>query len=685
MAYADLIQRENLNANFLMVISPRRKLSASSWTNVSGNIYYQSFDYGEVTEVTKDGSSLTLGSSTSVTSNQFYYDVDTERLYVNVSANPNGFFMVATYEMYLGTFDAHTYKDPTNSSTRVVYFEPLITSSPNIVTSTSEVIFGFSPTFSAQASCSAVTGYFNKHLYDGSFNRAQFKLYHCLEGYNPTNCKLFLKGFCQRYTFDNKTVNFSLLDSTKFFDEEYRNEDNSFYEPSDFPLLDPRYVGRPIRQVYGMVEGFPAVNIDYDSEGTTSTNRVYSLIAGDTNLGSLTKTAGGGTHTTTRTYLTSTSGLRIGDSLYNQTRSTGCLITNVSSTYVDHTTVGSAAVDGDMVKRSFVGHVKILQNGQIYEPLLGVHYNEYVDATNHIAGFEFLDSFESGLSMSTLSVNDVIFCRVYGHTNTVTKGGVAFGTDSSKTGTLCDATVILWEMLKTYAGLGESDLDGPSFAALVPSEFSLGFAVPETSSSQFPTIKEIIIDIGLSSLLSVYLNSDLKWSIKALGPLEASVSDASDDEILKDSFSYGFNYQDVISTAVCAYLPREIAINGGQGSPLLKTRTSENAIYLHKINKQKTFNSILFDETEADLLAKRLSYVLGERAATISMRLKSNYFGLELGDTITISRDRMPGFDLATGTARSRDMVVTGTEKSLTEITLKLDDQLGIQDNEGDW
>lgn len=689
MAYASLTSEESINSQYLLVMSPRRVVD-TAWVNVSANIYYTSFEYGYVTHCLADGDELTEAASPTVALNEWYFDYDTLRLYVNVAADPSGFQIIPTYELYFGTFDAHINREPTNSSTEVVYFEPLLTGTPSIISSTSDVVFGFQPTFTAQVSISNTTNYLAKHLYDSSFSRADFKLYHWLGELQNDNIKLVLKGYCNKYVVTNQQVNFALLDATKFFDNEWRHATgSSFYSTSEFPNIDPNYIGRCIRQVFGVVDGFPAVNITYVIDSpTTSDNRTYSLINDETNLGTLVRSATGGIHTTTRTYVSSTQGFQIGDSVWNKTSNTYfyVLAVNAGGGYIDHTTAAPAATNADVIERSFVGNVTIVKDGVAYNLFYGRDYIEYTDATNHVAGFTLDTTVEATFGFAeNLSPNDQIFARVYGHKNTTTMGGNPFGGDSIRTRTLTDSTVILWSMLKDVALIPEAELDGTQFDLLEPSEFELGFAIPETSFAGFPTTKTLITGICQSALVRLYIDSDLKWTIRNVEPQGAVAKTIADDEILVNSYRYDFNYSDLISTVLVNYRQRELGPEAGMGLPLVESNTNSLTENLHGVKKQKSFDTWLIVASEAQKLARRLAYILGDRSAKLDIKAKYRFFDSEIGDVITVSRDRMPGYEYVRNTLQSRNFTVVESNKSLTEIQLTLDDQKSIQDNEGTW
>lgn len=694
MAYADLLDNEGVQSQYLVVMKPRRILDSASWSNVTGNIYKQSFTLGEIVGMLDDGTALTQGSSTTVTSNQFYYDVDNSEIYVNVGANPNTSRMVGTYEIHLGTFDAFWYRDPTDDSTRTVYYEPLLESTPQVTNSASDVLFGFLPNFSASIGVSNATQFLQPHLYESSFNRAAIEIYHYLDELTIANIKLVLRGFTSSITSNDDTVSFNILDSSSFFDKEYRNPVGpSFYGSATFANLDPEFEGRPLRQVYGVVEGFRPVNISYNETPLTTNNRTWVCVANHSNLGNVSTTVPASpSSTSTRTYLTSADGFRVGDSFWNETLDDSAIITAVNKTgdhYIEHSTL-VAASSGDTVSRSFVGKIEVLQDEIIDNILYGRDYINYTDATNKVAGFTLRDNFETDpdITMSALNPKSPIWCRIYGHTNQNTLGGSSFGSDSAVTGCLANPVVVLYELLKTALGLAEAELNTTSFSSLESSvSDEIGLAIPEFSNNLFPTYKELIIQISETLLLKLFPDDDLKWKIALTAPLGSVTKTIEDDEILEGSFNYDFEYADIVSFIRVLYNRREISEKGvtSEDAVSIETATSEVAEQLHQVVKQRSFRSLHYSSSDAATLASHLAYALGDRRGVCSLSTKNRFFDTTLDHVIRVSRSRVPGYSYVSGTDRTRDFAVNETTKSLSSIDLIIDDQKGIEDNQGSW
>lgn len=694
MTYAANLEKENVASRFLCVMKPRRVVDSASWTNVSGSIYKQSFDYGEVVSCLDDGAELTEASSSSVSSNEFYYDSDSSELYINIGSNPSGSRIVATYELYFGTFDAHWYRDPVDSTTREVYYEPLITQPPEIQSSISDVFYGFLPTFSSQIGISNATKYLQRHIYDSSFYRAEIKVYHYLDELTVANLKLITKGYTKEISSDDQSVNFQILDANGFFDDEYRNPSGTnFFSVSDFPGLDPQAIGKPIRKIYGVADGMIPINVDYEANNpVTSDNREFIVGEGTTGLQSVTgivsSVTGGGS---TKTFLNSATGFRVGDSIYNSSIVDFGVVTGVNASsgnhFINHTSMGTASA-GNTILRSFIGNVKIVQDDVLYTALFNRDYIVNLNGGTNTHGFTFSSSLESFLSLPrTLSAHDRIYCRVYGPQAGETLGGSSFGSVSTTTNSLTSPIAILWTILKGALGLSESDFDTAAFEALESSiTDEIGIILPSSASQRFPTYKEIILQICQTILCKAYLDLDQKFTLSTIGPISSTAKTIEDDEILKGSFSYNFSYQDILSKINVEYLQKEVSDSGDKlNAAEIVTAVSSLASELHQIEREKTFKSLHILEADAQKLADRLSYYFGERRGIAKIATKFRFFDHELEDNLEVSRDRLAGSTYVKDTLRDRNFATLSTRKNISRIEIELDDQKGIEDNQGDW
>lgn len=696
MAYSDLLDDEGINSQYLAIITPRRQVTGT-WSNPSGTRYTIVFDFGEIVELTLDGVTQTKASSDALIGGTWFYDTDTSTLlFDDSSTNPNstGYF-VGSYELYLGTFDAHFNRDPADNTSRVVYYEPLIVKAPAILQSVSDVLFGFLPSQTSNISLSSVTQYFQRHVHESSFNLASIKLYHYLGELITDNIKLVVDGLCGNLKYNDTTFEISIFDTNQIFDVEFRHlSGESYYAVSDFANLDPNSEAQTVRKVYGVVDGFIPVNIDYNSATpTTSNNRTWACINPATDLGSFSGTVlSSPSSTATVTYVAQAVGnFRVGDSVWIDSASGSgfdefVIVTAVGANFIQHAAVTNVASNPDVVKRSFVAKVTIVQNTVAYTALYGRDYLEYTDLTPNVAGFTFQSTLEANLSIpNTIDPTNTVFARVYGNTNTNTLGGGSFGS----TGVLTSPTVIIWELLKSYLGLEESQLNTTSFTNLEASTVDeISMAIPASAKDDFPNFRSLLNEIFQTMLIKFSYDDDNKYKIEQTGPLSLQDKAIEDDEILKNSFKYFYDYSDIISDVIVEYSRSEVNQRneiGGELSYLSVRSESTIAERLHLIKKQRTFRSLHRDTASAEILARRLRYALGDRKGMVQFLTKNRFFDTEINDRIDVVREKIPGFEFESGTNRTRSGSVISTSKTLNQIQVNLDDQKGIEDNSGSW
>ncbi|MBK7380549.1 MAG: hypothetical protein IPJ03_16460 [Ignavibacteriales bacterium] len=695
MAYADLLLEEGIKAQYLAVLKPARKVI--SFTLVSGSVYSKSFDYGYVSSVEVDGVALTEGSSTSLSAGYFYWDNDNQILYIRTSdsANPASKYVVAVFEIYVATYDAHWNRVPTDTTTSVVYFEPLIARVPAIKTTVKDLAFGVVPVQSTGINLNNADKILNRFLYDSSFRGREILVYHWLDNLDVDNIKLVMRGRMDSISWSDSTVSIKVFDSFDIFETEFRPpQGEAFYSDSLYPNLDPQFEGKPIRYVYGVVDGFVPVNIDYNSDApTTGNNRIWAVCSDGLNQYQKTATVPASpSSTTTRTYLDNAQGITVGDTvLINKTTDESRIVTAVNYTgsdYIEHASLSSgAAANGDTVSRATTARVDIFQQGIKYTALYGRDYSETVDA-NGAVKFTFVSGLETNLSLpSTLSPTDSLVCRVYGKQNNITLGGPAYGSNDSETGNITLLPSILLDILKRFAGVPESEINTSSFTTLSSdSDDRLGFAIPEQSSDKFPKLRSILNDLSQTGLIALYLDDDLKWKatrLKAMGSVSGTIED---DEILDGSINYDFDYSDVYSDVVVKFGREEKAQSTGNSQGYsLERASSQTAKYLHKINRTLEVDSLHYDRTQAARLALRLVDFYGDRQGTIELDCKNRFFGFTVDQIIQISRKSLPGSEWDGETLNNQNANIRQTEKSLRRVKLVMNDLKGVTDNVGDF
>lgn len=693
MTYATLLENETVRPNYLAVIMPRRRLD--NFTLSSGSVYSEEFNLGQVRSVEFDGVVYTQAFSESLSAGEWYYNTDTSVLYVRLVSglNPNTGYLVATYEIYAATFDAHWNRDPLDTSSRVVYYDPIIKQSPIIKESMSDALFGFAPVESASITLINAEHWAEGHLRYSSFAGASLYLYHWLGKLDVTNIKLVLRGLMGDVDYGDGQLRISVKSGEDIFSQEYRNASgDAFFTTATFANLNPQHEAKPIRRFWGRMDGVPAVNVDYqDDSPTTSDNRDHVVCNGQTGLSDIVRTViASPASTTTRTYLNSVIGLNVDDSIwFDKATDEYALITAVGANYIDHTAIVTPATTGDLVKRAFIGRVDIVQNNVVYTAIYNRDYTVSTSMAGETSGFIFNTTLEANLTLpNTLGPNDKVYCRVYGPVNNLTLGGPAFGSDSTILANMCKPTQIILDILKRCLNVSDSEINQSSFSTSQSSrQEDYGFAVPETSSGSYPKYRDLISKILETSLLQLSLDGDQKWKVSVVGPLVSASYQIEDDEIIRDSYSVEFNYSDITSDVIVEYDFREVSSDPFATSDQVSqvSSSSSTASFVHKISKTITKRVPLVFQSDAQVLSDRLSYALGDHQSRYKIRTKNRFFQAGIGTIIDCVRYRQPGFVYDAENTFTQSLVVIDADKSLDQVNLTLTDQKGIEDNSGDW
>jgi len=701
MTYEESLEAEGIKAGFLAVMRPARKVT--SWTLDTGAIYTNEFDFGHVYKVEVEGVELTEASSAALSAGEFYWDFENSLLYVRMSdgSDPETNFVVVTYELYFGTIDAHWYRVPTDETSRSVYFDSSIVRPPAIKSSIKDVAFGFLPIQSTNIVLGNAEHALEKHLYDSSFFNKEILIYHLLGDLETESFKLVMKGIMTKVSYSSGQVNVAIYDGIATFDKEFRSPGNEFFNTTLYPNLDPAFSGKPIRTILGaMVDGFVPVNVSYVRESpTTSNNRTWAVRSDGAQGHQITATVAiSPASTNTRTYFNSVAGFRIGDSVWlDKATDEYVFVEDVdyALNYIDHAALSSgAAAAGTFGKRGTVGNVEILSQGQRFRAHYNRDYTESVDI-NGVLTIVFSTSLESNVIMpQTLTSSDSVLCRVYGKKNLLTLDGLSYGSNHAQFGNLAALPCVLYDLLKTHLGLSEDELNLDSFTDLLADvDDAIGMAVPAKATENYPKFKDLLIKILQSGLVKIFLDADLLWKVSVFAPVEAYDKEVTSNEIIDGSIDYSFEGQDIASDFVISYGFRELTessltASGDTTSGLGFSKalySSDTAKFLHGASKSYALSTLHLVDTEALRLARRLSYILGDRQGYLSLTVKNRFFEETIDAKIRVTNPRLPGFEFEANTDRSRDLCVDGSEKSLRSVKLSLSDQKGAQDNSGSW
>jgi len=710
LTYAANILNDDENSNFLAVLEPRSLLDSTGWTLHSGAAFRQSFTIGPIINgapgtVTQDTTILDSKQNIAdVISNAgtYFWDVSDNTLYVQMSdsSNPNTKTVVAIYELYLATIDIYFSRVPTSPITSAiaeVFYEGIISRTPRFKQSAGNNLFGIVPSQTSKLELTNSNKFLQNDIFASSFNLANIRMYHILGEAITANAKLFLTGIMGSITNTDTSVSINVSNPQSIFNKFFRNSDihpdiAGFTTTNFFPGLigtspvDPVHIGKPLRQVHGVVDGFVPVNLAYNNGEdplNLFTNDQWAVLSSDTvgsgaifngttdRTGSIKQVvAAAPASTTTKTQLVSADGIRIGDGVFFVSSADAAIVTEVDKTgtphFIDHTATSIPATIGSDVKRHFVSRVDIIHKGVKHTAIFGRDYDHFESTTLRMFGFKFKNITFSSPTIPSwpagdgFNVEDIVFCRIYG-LRKATGTNFTLSSNSDETASMTNGISILERWLSKGLGFAPA-LIGSSFTTLAASiTDELGFAFPPLSTGGFPIYRTIINKLLQTLLLKLYVDDDGIWQIAQTGPLGTVDKTLDDEEIVINSFNYKFDYNNIISDVSVNFNFREVSERGTQivdASTQTVQSTSDTA---------------------------RVGFALGDRRGKLKINTRNRFLDTNIDDVTKIERTKLPGFVFDEDTERTRNFSTNTIDKGFGNTTIELDDQKGIEDNSGSF
>jgi hypothetical protein len=700
-----------------VVLRPRRRVT--SWTLSSGSVYYNDFSFGYVSGVSVNGTALALGSSSSLSAGQYYYDNTLQRLYIRkTSGTPSGSdWIVVTFELFLSTHECYWYRNPVDDTSQEVYWRGNITSPPTVSRNASDIIFGYIPTSVTGLTCVNDPYYFQEIIHDSSFNNADVLVYHQAGSLSTANFQQIFGGFCGSYSFDDKQISFDLLDKGYRMNEKWNNGGglNTFPVSYSGNLVDPARARTFIRSIYGQsildATELIGVNLDYvDNSPGTSDNRDWgfqSSAIADPYL-DITILA---TNTASDfdVSLADAKKLMVGDKVFGSIAGGYvCEITGIDLSTGNVTFDQPPYVPGSTFRVMGIYGVKLIQNGVAYSLLTNRDYEDYNFNTGFgCYGLRLSSTAEANVSASTIDPanGDYIIAQVRGANPSATVGGSPF-----YSGILphMNPLHILYGILRNRLQIPEASIDTSTMQSLSTSlrltgDFAplLNISIPDILGDEPPTFGEAIAKVLTSCFLRMFINNEGKFTLSQIGEFTTADAAFTEDDLINIKYEYRYGES---GGAKIFTRPFEAATGKAQAISIPYYPYTENEYdannYLHNneffrdIETRLTPNTIDTTATTLDGIAEygstaiattRYEQLVGERKCRVYCTIKSGAHGLDIGDFVTITRSRQPGFSYNTETTNSRNYVVIEITKSLGGVDLVLDDQKGVEDNTGDW
>lgn len=269
--FADLITKATSRKIFLVEVEPSERIV--SWTNYSGDIYYNDIGNYDVQSVVQDSTTLTESTTLAgMSAGKWYYK--TGRLYVQVtSGNIYAKTIVANYKLYWTNENAVVFNDH--------YYEPVVGAIPTISQKKTDFFWGVS--IQGGGSISII----NDGQFDEIYNRFAWgnKPITILAGGEDLPYSQYqeqFKGKIDQKHLGMKLFDLSFIDAKTVWDT---NLPLNSFSQSVYTWLDDADVGRPLPYAWGTIKRAPVVCVT-QAKGTATNTHLFKIC--DTSLHSIT-------------------------------------------------------------------------------------------------------------------------------------------------------------------------------------------------------------------------------------------------------------------------------------------------------------------------------------------------------------------------------------------------------------
>lgn len=717
MSYANVLKQQ-AKAVFAFATITRRKLIRYSSLDGSGNV---SFTFGTPVSVyAADGTASNASIHTAIiVPPDWSYNSTTQVLtlplaitdeFGNAFASLSSAIFYVEYESHFATEEVAFHEIPTSSASSVIKWSEGLLDIPTVRRSVTD---NFAGLLTSEVS-PLVLGHngedFFESLYDDSLFRCRADVWTCVGPLRTTNCRKLFSGLIDSITLNDLKFELSLIENTSLIDGSYRGR---FFSSDLFSKLDPSAEGNPIPLCYGTPRWIKAVNIDYISDGaTTSDNRIWAVYdklfcdSGTQNISLTTVTSIGMSQY--RISGMAEADVRVltdGDYIQRSSDGSWAFVTAIESTtqIVIQIITAHTPATGNVYARPAIQEVYFqipskqatAQSVAINESsTLGWSESEDVVTLNLTSGFE---GFETGLGITTIDPNDFeVWVRVAGAPQRLLYDGAYIGQLEYP-----DTVSCLYWYLKQIVGIDEDFINGDSFITAIAASSSDDVAMftHPMWSSDFEDHKTVIGRL-LATLGAIgYFDNDGKFTIVKRGVLGAADFELTDADLIGapsweirhdqiGAFQLDGNTTTVgIVTSVLKTKPSTfqnvVRLAGGPIDVPFSSRygRAQNPLDYSQVQTYdigKTRGSANFPLWPG---VRRRAIYAGRRRMLMKVRASGEILDAEPGDVVSLTRELTPGEARVDGTEFTRKYFVVETARDGASIELVLDDQLAIEEN----
>ena len=731
MSYASFVDRQSKEIFVFAKVGRKRRFSGSDLVYDGVELkYYLAFDLGEVASVaiSPTATSEPLGrveltaetSLAALGQGEYFLDETQDRLYFGAFLDSDGgtladdelTTLVVEYSIYLSSTDIGWFKTPTDDTTDMVRWRGCVAEQPEIRRSVADNFAGFTPVEISPL----VVNWHNTDLFENAYSDSyadcSCEIWTAFGSIDTTRVRKLFTGRIKGVQINDLEIRFSLIEDSSLFERSYVGR--VFEDESN--TLDPSATGVRIPLIYGLTRWIRCVNVDYINTGaTTSDNRIWAVH--DWEFGSAETTftltgatsLGGGYYTVT---MSAADGAKIIHTQRAKRNSGGEWVTMTKTAGVFEMNTGGAftPANGQVFTRPAVQEyyfqVPSKQSGVVnWYPSSSATVSSSVQGACLCAvlttGFE---AAATALGLTTIDPDDFeVWVKCIGPDVEQTLDGNYFEGDSPS-----DVGALLW-YLRNIVGLTEDQINVSSFTAALtarPIDSTEGnlanFITPLYSTD--PEKHRDVIGRLLKQIGAVgYLDADGKFTIKCRDAFATADWDLTDFEIEADSFEYELTQDECRSFSIngstaylgCTYTTTtakpsttttKIRFSDGPSGYEYSTpegyswmSAPSEIVDLYDLNKDSQSSGRYVGRFALD----RLATYYAARRGIARLRAFGEIVDCVPGETVSISREIMPGFAYVRGTIRTRQFFILDVRRVGDMVELTVEDQYSIEEAGG--
>lgn len=256
MGYQDFAEKPVSEKITLAWVEPSERVSAR-WALFSGSVYVFDSEHF-VVGVSVDGTTLTAGTSSSLSAGQFFFDAATKKLYVRLSdsSSPKLSWTLVTYRLFFT--DAPLSLPYDLDAGFEVPYEPLLAGGAQGGSRFDPDSLDVAVEGSGSLSLHNEKEFF-KPIFDRyTWQNKRVRIFSYSKTLLPSEARKLFDGSISTQSYSQRTINFGLKD---FVFKLRSTIDLPLYSAADGTIPDS-LIGKPKRRVYGRVSGLQAESLD---------------------------------------------------------------------------------------------------------------------------------------------------------------------------------------------------------------------------------------------------------------------------------------------------------------------------------------------------------------------------------------------------------------------------------------